>query len=574
MSTASTKSRSHKKKWKAEALADRVKSAEPSASEGLERDLSERAWLVASLAILAVATFFRLYNLNLVPFHHDEGVNGNFLVRLVRDGIYHYDPANYHGPTLYYFSAIIPWALKFLFGPSAQNTYGLSTVTVRLIPALFGLATIWVILLLRQRLGTIGALCAAALLAVSPGAVYLSRYFIHETLFVFFTLGLVVAGLKYYEERHPVYLILASVSAALLFATKETAMISAGVVLIALVTTHVYRWLRREFAAENGRRKRSSVSSGGLSQTRNVLAKYGRPKALAFWILSAVAVFVAINIFFYSSFFTNYPKGIYDALKTFEFWTKTGKQAHVHSFDTYVWWLRQQESPTLLLGMIGAVFVVWRPRNSFALFSALWGFGILAAYSLIPYKTPWLTLNFIVPLTLIGGYALQVIYDLGWGRKWLVTGIMVVAIGISGYQTIDLNFFNYDNDDKYYVYVYAHTRRETLALVDEINRISERTGQGGELGITIVSPDYWPLPWYLRDYTRVGYFGRMSASSEPLIIASESQGEEVQATFGEQYQRVISGFNAAGSYPLRPGVNLLLYVRHEGPASASPKASD
>jgi len=43
-----------------------------------------------------------------VPLHHDEGVNGNFLVRLVREGAYNYDPANYHGPTLYYFAAVMP----------------------------------------------------------------------------------------------------------------------------------------------------------------------------------------------------------------------------------------------------------------------------------------------------------------------------------------------------------------------------------------------------------------------------------------------------------------------------------
>ena len=167
------------------------------------REISERTWLLCSLFIMAVGAILRLYDLNLVPFHHDEGVNGNFLVRLVREGYYHYDPANYHGPTLYYFSAVVPWILRFLFGESAQNKYGLNTVTVRLVPALFGLGTIWLVLLLRRRIGTVGTLCAAALLAVSPGAVYLSRYFIHETLFVFFTLGVVVAGLKYYEVGNP-----------------------------------------------------------------------------------------------------------------------------------------------------------------------------------------------------------------------------------------------------------------------------------------------------------------------------------------------------------------------------------
>jgi uncharacterized protein (TIGR03663 family) len=200
VSTASTRSRSRKKKGYAEAASHRAKPTAPAAAtESRSRDLSERTWRSGSFIVLTVAAVLRLYQLNLVPLHHDEGVNGNFLVHLVRDGIYHYDPANYHGPTIYYFAAIIPWTLRSLFGPSAQNTYGLNTVTIRLVPALFGIGTIWLVLLLRRQLGTIGALSAAALLAISPGAVYLSRYFIHETLFVFFTLGVVVAGLKYYE---------------------------------------------------------------------------------------------------------------------------------------------------------------------------------------------------------------------------------------------------------------------------------------------------------------------------------------------------------------------------------------
>ena len=131
----------------------------------------------------------------------------------------------------------------------------------------------------------------------------------------------------------------------------------------------------------------------------------------------------------------------------------------------------------------------------------------------------------------------------------------------AGGITIDLNFANYDNDDPYYVYVYAHTRRETLKLVEEVNRIAERSKEGNLIGITIVSTDYWPLPWYLRDYSRVGYYGHMVDSNEPVIIASESQGAEVQSKFGDRYQQVGSGLNPAGSYALRPGVNLILYVR-------------
>ncbi len=574
MGTASTKSHNRKKNRRSEIAPPKMTLPQVSSSPQA-RDLSDRTWLICGLFIMAGAAILRLYDLSLVPFHHDEGVNGNFLVRLVREGFYHYDPANYHGPTLYYFSAVIPWILRFLFGESAQNNYGLNTVSVRLVPALFGLGTIWLVLLMRRRMGKVGALCAAALIAVSPGAVYLSRYFIHETLFVFFTLGIVVAGLKYFEVGNPVYLVLASVSAALLFATKETAVISAAVLAIALATTHLYGWLRNSFFRENRRDRKQGRSESGRKTSPHTRApeRLGGRRKLALLGLIAIIIFVGVNVFFYSSprspftsspsFFTNYPKGVYDAVKTFEFWTKTGKEMHVHPIPTYVWWLLQQEPPLIFFGTIGAALIVWRPRNGFALFSALWAFGLLAAYSLIRYKTPWLLLNFVVPLALISGYALQFLYDWGMGGIRLIIAIMLPAVAISGYKTVDLNFFNFDNDAQSYVYVYAHTRREMLAMVDEIERVAQRTKRGTKTGLTIVSSDYWPLPWYLRDYTGVGYHGRMTSSTEPVIVASESQGAEVQANFGDSYQQVHSGFNSAGSYPLRPGVNLLLYVRRD-----------
>jgi len=591
---ASTKSRNRKQPaGRANApAASRQADAQPLETP-VEVEISERAWLIACAAIIALAAFLRLYDLNLVPLHHDEGVNGNFLVRLVREGSYHYDPANYHGPTLYYFAAIFPWILRLLFGSNAQNNYGLTTVAIRCVPALFGIGTIALVLMLRRNLGTIATLSAAFLLAISPGAVYLSRYFIHETLFVFFTLGSVVASLKYYEDPHPVYLILAAISTALLFATKETAMISAAVLVIALVSTQVYRWFwksslssGRTARKRKGRRESGGDSDGGY---RRVVERVGGPARLALWLVIAFVVFIAVYVLFYSSFFTNYPQGVYDSLKTFQFWTKTGKEAHVHPLATYVWWLLLQESPLLILGAIGAMLVVLKTAKSFALFSALWAFGLMAAYSLIAYKTPWLILNFIVPLALTSGVAIEWLYEeLGkWEvskrTRWLVlAGILLVATGplpgvirafeqkeinwktfIPGYQTIDLNFVNYDNDDQYYVYVYAHTRRETLKLVDEINQLAQRTHQGAEAGITMVSPEYWPLPWYLRDYKRVGYYGHMTPSTEPIVIARQDQAAEVQATFGDRYQQVHSGFNAAGNFPLRPGVDLLLYARRE-----------
>jgi uncharacterized protein (TIGR03663 family) len=505
------------------------------------------------IAILLIAAALRLYDLNLVPLHHDEGVNGNFLVRLVREGSYKYDPENYHGPTLYYFAALIPWITRLLFGVAARDHYGLTTFTIRLVPAVFGLGTIGLVLMLRRRLGTIATLSAALLLAVSPGAVYLSRYFIHETQFVFFTLGIVVFGLRFYDTRNPTWVILASASAALLFATKETAMISVGVLLIAFALTHIYRRFYPQTRSGNARRPGMRHESA----FNRFLYDFGTAN-LVISAAIAIVVFLFLNILFYSSFFRN-AQGIYDALKTFEVWTRTGTTAHVHPPFTYVKWLMLQEGPLLFLGAIGAALVVLKPKNSTALFAALWSFGLLAAYSLIPYKTPWLALNFIVPLALISGYVIQQIWELERGQVRIVALVLIIAAGVSAFQMIDLNFVNYDNDSEYYVYVYAHTRRGTLDLVRNIEQIA-RERDGEQTGITIVSPDYWPLPWYLRDYSHTAYFGQMTQSTEPLIIAREDQKVQMEANFGEQYRQVPSN-DASGSFELRPGVRLLLYLR-------------
>jgi len=516
-----------------------------------EPDIPEKAWRIGVIAIFLIAAVLRLYDLNLVPLHHDEGVNGNFLVRLVREGIYTYDPANYHGPTLYYFAAIIPWITKVLFGSSGRDNYGMTTFTIRLIPVLFGLATIGLIFLLRRRLGTITVLAAGLLLAVSPGAVYLSRYFIHETLFVFFTLGIVVAIVRFYDERNSAYLIPAAASAALLFATKETAMISVGVLIIAFAVMWVYMRLTG-----------GSTKEGSLSERVSaVIDEMGGKPSLVVNIVIALIVFVALYLLFYSSFFTN-SKGINDSLQTFAIWKKTGNEAHVHPAEMYLKWLVWQESPLLLLGAIGAAITVLRPKNSLALFCALWSFGLIAAYSLIPYKTPWLVLNFIVPLALTAGYAIQAVYELDQRQLRLAAAFLLLAVGVAVYQSIDLNFKNYDNDNEKNVYVYAHTKRGTLNLVNEVERIAKENS-GNTTGISIVSPDYWPLPWYFRNFTRVGYYGRMAASTEPVIIANANQKDEVDTNFGHLYQQV-PGPDPGETFELRPGVNLILYQRRRG----------
>ncbi len=65
----------------------------------------------------------------------------------------------------------------------------------------------------------------------------------------------------------------------------------------------------------------------------------------------------------------------------------------------------------------------------------------------------------------------------------------------------------------------------------------------------------------------------MTQSNEPIIVASEEQKAEIETNFGALYSEVPSTA-ADGSYPLRPGVDLLLYVRRPDAPKWAPALID
>ena len=486
----------------------------------------------------------RCYDLPLKPLHHDEGVNTHFLTKLVRPPHeYRYNPANYHGPTLYYFG----WA--------SVAVWGLSTVAIRLVTAFAGLATVLLLLSFRRQIGSAGALAAAALLAVSPGAVFFSRYFIHEALLVCFTVATVAAVERWLHGR-AVGLPLAAVSAGLMFATKETAVISAagllGAVLGSVVLCDLGDGSRQSRGAgEHCSRLTTSLSSHG----RTVLAWLRQPLHL---LLLGVSIFsfLGVVVLLYTSLFTHW-QGAADAVRSFAIWTKTGTTAHTRPWHAYLSWLVAEELPLLILGGGGIVAALWKSNNRFAVFAALWALSVAFAYSVIPYKTPWLTLNIIAPLAITGGYAFESLWRrrASWPRVLLPAAAAVVA-GVGAFQTYLLNFVEYDNSR--HPYVYAHTSREVLVLVREIDRL-ERLNPG--VSIAVTSRDHFPLSWYLREYA-AGYYGRPAVTGYPLVVASEEQKDALDGLLGKDFDRM-------GFYSLRPGVRLVLYVRRDLRRSAA-----
>jgi uncharacterized protein (TIGR03663 family) len=492
--------------------------------------------------VLSAAAVLRVLDLTVKPLHHDEGVNGLFLTTLFRTGYYHYDPANYHGPTLYYFGWLVTTINSLFYGKD-----GLSTFAIRLVTALFGIGVVWLMLCLRRQLGTFGAVAAAALAAVSPGLLFFSRYFIHEILFVFFSLGVVVAVLRFRESKRPRDLILAALSAALMGATKETWIITVGVWLIALPCTIFYLRLRNgPNAAEAPAKTQEPLDQLSLEPGAATWTK-AQPYAIA------AAVFVAVWVTFYSSFFTNFPQGVYDSVRTYGYWVRTGTSSpHDWGWWMYLKWLREEESPAMVLGMLGITTALALARDRFAVFTAFWSLGILAAYSLVHYKTPWCALNIVLPFVIMAGYGLEQLYESGVVGRWTAALAALIAVAISSYQAVTLSFQDYDDDTK--AYVYAHTRRDFLSLVDEIDAIAGASHAGNNIGIIVMSPEHWPLPWYLRNYPRTLYSGKVIETSEPILVVHESQLAEVEQLFGNRYQRY-------SRHELRPGNLLYLYVK-------------
>ncbi|CAN5297898.1 hypothetical protein BH10ACI1_BH10ACI1_11500 [soil metagenome] len=634
-------------------------------------------WLLNCSLITAIAAFLRFFWLELKPLHHDEGVNGYFLTTLFRDGVYKYDPANYHGPDLYYI------ALGF------SKVFGLNTIAIRSSVAIFGVLTVFLAFFLKKYIGKTGSLAAAMFLALSPGMVYISRYFIHEMLFVFFSFAIVIAVLYFIEGRkagvfavssmtlillvcfspsvinlsamfgvqnttilwslrlafflveailvffvmrmllgwsegRPIYLLLASASVVLLAATKETGFITLGTMAIACFCVWLWRKIN---AVEDFEKPKFGLFLGGtilmaaavlVERTRfynnfkslsekflempdaklqyvfygiialgivaliawllliftkdeaqaeplekvaptwaNFRARLGEKTDLLLILTAAVVIFIYIGVLFFSSFFT-YPEGVKGAFEAYAIWTKTGNKDHTQNgFWAYLKWGMHVEAPIFILSALGTVVAIFKARHRFAMFAGLWAFGLFAAYTIIPYKTPWLALSFLLPMCIVAGYGVgEFLRDSRIYFKITGAVLGITATAILAYQTYDLNFVRYDDNDM--TYIYAHTTRGFLELVNRIEYYADKSGKGKDATIEIVSPDYWSMPWYLNDYNNARFSGQLvdANTAEMIVAKKEEQDAEIITRYSAHYKY-------AGEFPLRPGVDLILLVRKD-----------
>ncbi len=499
----------------------------------------KRHRLIAVWILLATAgaLTMRLPGLDRRPMHGDEAVHAIKFGGLWQSGAYHYDPEEYHGPTLYYLTLPLVWI-------SGADDLGQTDARVfRLLPVLFGAGLILLLLLFVDGWGKAQTGCAAALIAVSPAMVFYSRYYIQETLLVFFTFLVIVAGWRYVVTKRAVWAIAAGVGAGLMHATKETSIIAFGSLLAALVLTAW--WIRK---------------GGGATSYRSYL----RVPVL---IGAVVAAALASSLLF-SSFFTH-PEGVIDAWRAYPTYFERAGGSGLHDHPWYYYFrllLYTHYAPgpswseALILGLalIGAVVAVRgggsNDTNTALLrFVTIYTVILALIYSTIPYKTPWCMLGFLHGMILLAGVGAVALVRILRFRSVQVVGaaVLIAACVQLGWQAHRGNTrFCADPRNPY---VYAHPVNDAVRLAERIEQLAALHQDRDRMVVYVLGGDYWPLPWYLRRLQHVGYWEQFPEELDaPVLVATTDVSAELDERLREPY---VSSF-----YGLRPDVALTLYV--------------
>ena len=231
--------------------------------------------------------------------HTDEAVHAVKFAELLEDGYYKYDPIEFHGPTLNYFTLISAYL-------SGEKTFTeINEYTLRLVPAIISLMLIFFVLTLIDKNNFNLILIITLLLAFSPVVLFYSRYYIQEILLVTFTYSSVLTFYKYFQTKKKLWIISSAILIGLIFATKETSIITFFSATGAIIVLWV---LNKDI--------RKSIHIKLVE------------------ILLFLFVFALISALFYSSFFNN-PSGIFDSILTFgNYFNKAGNNI-IHSKPWY-----------------------------------------------------------------------------------------------------------------------------------------------------------------------------------------------------------------------------------------------
>jgi len=198
------------------------------------------------------------------------------------------------------------------------------------------------------------------------------------------------------------------------------------------------------------------------------------------------------------------------------------------------------------------------PKN---IFLAAYAVLVFAIYSAIPYKTPWLALNLWLPLAILAGVAVEWLW-FAWPKfsARALIFIFIVAVGFLIAHDTRERVFQIPADEEN-PYAYAHTGEDLLRLPARLEELAQQNKISNPR-IAVVAADAWPLPWYLRKFSQVGFWqpDQKTGDADFFITTTDVSGE--LAARLKNFRPEFFGW--------RPNVLLILWVPENPTASKQP----
>ncbi len=486
--------------------------------------LMKHAAIIACwIAVIFAGTFLRFDEISKRPFHADEATGVRLTAARMESGDYRFDPLHYHGPTL----SRLAMSLCRLRGETRWQE--MTQTTPRLLTATAGVLLLLVPLLGRRRFGDGPMLLAAAILATSPLLVYYSRMFIHESLLVLFGMLALASLMRAPRWGVPGLLV------GLMFATKESFAISiiawaGAAVLVALENR---KQLDRAWWISAWQQYRVSVAMSLLAAA-----------LIAGW--------------FYTDGFSQ-PQGAIDAVRTFFIYETVaghdkpfGYYFHLLALPTKsggVWWYG---TPVVALALLGFATHFRRPVVRFIGYSAA---GHFAIYSLIAYKTPWLACLPWAQVCVLAGFGVAGFSTRPAWMKFSIS-LLVGACLVTQFSQARRATGRFASDARN-PFAYVPTRADIETLAPWLEQLRQSAPENSLEPVAVIGTDYWPLPWYLRLFEKIGYWQRPPGhlASMPLVFAMPETAEAVANQLAQTHTPLPRG--------LRAEVPVTLFVRND-----------
>jgi len=510
---------------------------------------------VILLLIVICALVARLVDIDKRPMHGDESVNAYKLGELLDDHEFRYNPDEYHGPLLYYVSALF----TSIQGKSAYSE--LTERDLRFVAVFFSVLLLLLWILFRRYMEYRIAIISVLLLGFSSPLLFFSRYYIHEMLFVFLIYASLFFIYDYLTQPGWGKIILSGLSIGLMIATKETWII----ILPILGASAIFLYF--SFSESTA----SFLQLDSKTKISHCIA----------WILVLFGVFCTL----YSAGFSD-KEGLLNAFRAIPKYINRGTESgiHVHPWYEYLRWLFffrgsggyfWSEGFLALSSILGYFFLlklkaVNSTDNAFLSFIGFFSFLLLIAFSLVPYKTPWNLLVFYPGLLTIAAFGMIQAANHAQKKLFRIPLITILFFGNIHvlWQSVNLNYIYHDHPGN--PYVYAHPTSNLLQIPEKMRSIAEQLPERFDTPVQVIIPgdDYWPLPWYLREFKSIGWWSGIPESDQPapFIISSNDLDADIVRFIYErpppgQRHLYIPLFKK--DIEMRPGKFLNAYVRFD-----------